>query len=138
MRPASSALARSVEMNWPQPASLILRLSPDFARAPLGRNCPGFSTSGTDLARRTMLAIARSSTTTRSYRSTIAGLFVVKVLALIGDLAVPRRNRLPFGVPVTAAAAREPAAAGPQSTGQLPAGPSEDYRCAARRWWWRN
>ena len=36
VRPASSALARRIEMNWPQPASLILRLSPDFARAPLG------------------------------------------------------------------------------------------------------
>ena len=32
VRPASSALARSVEMNWPQPASLILRLSPDWPR----------------------------------------------------------------------------------------------------------
>ena len=49
-----------------QPASLILLLSPDFARAPLGRNCPRFSTSGTGLARRTMLAIAKSSTTRRS------------------------------------------------------------------------
>ena len=35
VRPASSALARRIETNWPQPASLILLLSPDFAR-PVG------------------------------------------------------------------------------------------------------
>ena len=47
VRPASSALARRIETNCPQPASLILLLSPDFARAPLGRNCAGLSGSGT-------------------------------------------------------------------------------------------
>ncbi len=41
VRPASSALARRIETNRPQPASLMLRLSPDFARAPFERNCPG-------------------------------------------------------------------------------------------------
>jgi hypothetical protein len=36
----------------------------------VGRYWPGFSGSGTGLARRSMLAICRSSTTTRSYRAT--------------------------------------------------------------------
>ena len=66
MRPASSALARRIETNCPQPASEILRFSPVLAAAPLGRNWPGLSGSGTGVARRTMLAIARSSTAIRS------------------------------------------------------------------------
>jgi hypothetical protein len=72
MRPASSALARRTETNRPQPASLVLRLSPDFAQAPLGKNCPGLFGSGTGLARRSMLTIRRSSTTSRSYSATRA------------------------------------------------------------------
>lgn len=49
------------------PASVSDRsFSPDFARAPLGRNRPGLSGSGLGLARRTMFAIERSSTTSRS------------------------------------------------------------------------
>jgi hypothetical protein len=49
-----------------QPASLIDRLSPDFARAPFGRNCPGLSGSGFGFARRSIFATLRSSTTSRS------------------------------------------------------------------------
>ena len=63
------------------------------------------------LARRIMLAICKSSTTTRSYRSTRgAGLLVVKVLALVGDLAMPRRHRFPpaFTVLRTALGAGQP------------------------------
>jgi copper chaperone CopZ len=66
VRPASSALERSIETNRPQPASPMLRDSPDLARAPLAKYWPGLLGSGTGLARRSMLVICRSSTTSSS------------------------------------------------------------------------
>ena len=67
-----------------------------------------------------------------------AGLLVVKVLALISDLTMPRRDRLPPAATVL----RGPLGTGqpllPQPTGPPRHGPSADCRRAHRRWWWRN
>src|SRR5215207_3716417 len=75
-RPASSALARRIDTNWPQPASWMLRFRPVLAAAPLGRNPPGWSGSGRGDGRRTRR-------------------MVMEVAALVGDLAVAGRHRLP-------------------------------------------
>jgi hypothetical protein len=63
-RPAPSALATRIEMNWPQPASRMLRFSPALA-ATLR---PGSTV--VPLAERVMLAVARSSTAMTSELST--------------------------------------------------------------------
>ena len=92
MRPASSALARRIETkSAPSPASEILRLSPLLAAAPLGKKRSGCCGSGTGLGRRSILAIARSSTAIKSYRATSVECgFVVEVAASVGNLAVSR------------------------------------------------
>src|SRR6185503_19656080 len=89
------------------------------------------------LARRTMLAIARCSTTTTHHvvrLDEVAGRFVVEVFAMIRDLAMPRCHRLAFSNPV-----RRPThgALEPPVDPQHYA-PSEGCRYARRRLWWRN
>ena len=68
-----------------------------------------------------------------------AGLFVMKVLTLVGDLAMPRGDGFPFGRTIL------PTADGPVgvAAGQRPAAPprrarTADCRCAPRRWWWQS
>ena len=73
-------------------------IEPGLRPGSVRQKLPGFSGSGTGLAHAACWRSIRSSTTRRSYSGhECAGLFVVKVLALIRDLAMPRRNRLPAG-----------------------------------------